>query len=108
MFSVNEMTSAWESLVGTVENGYEQMVDEYTNDLACRDWLAAAWPLFTERVRVARQEELDVLDGRFMAATIEDAEGALGRFHRATSTGGWWWRRLPKVRGGEFARDLDA
>ena len=61
-FSINEMTGAWRSLVTEIEAGYDQWADEYTNDLACRDWLALAWPMLTERVRQARQRELDKLD----------------------------------------------
>jgi hypothetical protein len=107
-FSVNEMTSAWRALVAEVEAGYDQMVDEYTNDLACRDWLAFAWPMFTERVRSSRQSELDALGARFRAATTEDTDGKLARFYRVESKAGWWWRRLPTCREGQFARDLDA
>ena len=106
-FSLNEMTESWRSLVAEVEGGYDQMVDEYTNDLACRDWLALAWPMLTERVRSIRRPELDALDARFRAATVEDTSGRLARFYRVENKDGWWWRRLPLQRRGEFARDLD-
>jgi hypothetical protein len=89
-------------------SAYDQLVDEYTNDLSCRDWLALAWPLLTEHVRSVRQAELDALDARFIAATTEDAEGRLAHFYRVEAKDGWWWRRLPSQRHGEFARDLDA
>ena len=46
-FSVNEMTNAWRRLVAEIEPGYDQLVDEYTNDRSCRDWLALAWPMLT-------------------------------------------------------------
>lgn len=105
-FSVNEMTRGWSRLVAEVERGYDQLVDEYTNDLSCRDWLALAWPMLTENVRLARQSELDALDARFMAATTEDADGRLGRFRHIEAGDGWWWRRLPTRREGAFARDL--
>ena len=85
-FSVNEMSSAWRDLVAEIEVGYDQFVDEYTNDLACRDWLALAWPMLTDRVRSARQSQLDA---RFLAATIEDTEGRLARFYRVDSKDGW-------------------
>jgi hypothetical protein len=54
VFTPNEMADSWAGLIDQVEEGYRLCVDEYTNDLACRDWLAQAWPLFTERVRAAR------------------------------------------------------
>ena len=107
-FTVNEMVAMWRSLVTQVESGYDEMVDEYTNDLCCRDWLALAWPMFTAKVQAARQEELDALDARFLAATSEDTGGRLGRFDRVESKDGWWWRRLPTKRLGTFAADLDA
>jgi hypothetical protein len=31
-FTVNEMMDAWESFVAAVEVGYDQLVDEHTND----------------------------------------------------------------------------
>lgn len=106
-FSVNEMTEAWRQLVTEIEAGYDQVVDEYTNDLACRDWLALAWPMLTAHVRSVRQAELDELDARFLAATLEDAEGRLATFYRVESKVGWWWLRLPTRRCGVFAHELD-
>jgi hypothetical protein len=100
------MMGAWEQLVAQIEFGYDGMADEYTNDLACRDWLAAAWSLITDGVRAARKPELDDLDLRFLEATAEDDEGALSCFYRRDPEDGWWWRRLPIRRLGEFARDL--
>ena len=79
-FTLNEMFDAWASLVVEVENGYDQMVDEYTNDMACRDWLALMWPRLTDRVRNARVDELDVLDARFRTATVDDDGLAIGSF----------------------------
>jgi hypothetical protein len=105
-FTLDEMMTAWEQLVAKVELGYSDMVDEYTNDLACRDWLAAAWPLVTDHVRTVRKPELDALDLRFLAATAEDSAGELRRFYRIEANDGWWWRRLPLRRFGEFAADL--
>lgn len=107
-FSVNEMTDAWRQLIAEVEAGYDQLVYEYINDLSCRDWLSLAWPMLTEHVRSVRQAELDELDARFTAATTEDTEGRLAQFYRVEAKDGWWWRRLPSRRHGEFARDLGA
>ena len=33
-FDLNEMLGAYQQLVTKVEEGYDEMVDEYTNDLA--------------------------------------------------------------------------
>jgi hypothetical protein len=105
--SVNEMTDSWRRIVAEIETGYDQVVEEYVLDLSCRDWLALAWPMFSERVRSVRQAELDALDARFMAATVEDTEGRFARFSRAEGEDGWWRLRLPARRHGEFARDVD-
>jgi hypothetical protein len=105
-FTLNEMFDAWAALVADVERGYDQMVYEYTNDMACRDWLALVWPMLTQRVREARAEELELLDARFKAATEDDGGLAVGRFYRVESKDGWWWRRRPIKVAGEFAADL--
>ncbi|MCR6689856.1 hypothetical protein [Cellulomonas sp.] len=105
-FNLDEMLGAWESLVAEVEAGYGLMVDEYTNDLACRDWLAVVWPMVTERVRDAWSPELAALDARFKEASEDDGGQAIGRFYRVQGKDGWWWRRRPKNGRGEFAADL--
>ncbi|MDE8589176.1 hypothetical protein [Arthrobacter sp. NQ4] len=105
-FTLDEMMTAWEQLVAQVELGYSDMVDEYTNDLACRDWLAAVWPLIAEHVRTVRAPELNALDLRFLAATTEDTAEELGRFYSTDAKDAWWWRRLPLRRFGGFAADL--
>ena len=63
-FTLNEMFEAWSALVTEADRGYDQMVDEYTNDMACRDWIALVWPKLTQRGRDARTEELQALDER--------------------------------------------
>ena len=105
-FTLNEMLDAYEALVVEVEQGYDQMVDEYTNDLACRDWLALAWPMLTERVQHLRQAELEALDERFRAASIDDGGQALRRYFRVDNKSGWWWRRRPIKVVGDFAAAL--
>jgi hypothetical protein len=101
-FGLNEMLSAYERLVTKVEEGYDEMVDEYTNDLSCRDWLALAWPM----LRDARATELEALDTRFRAATVEDGGRALSRYFAVERKDGWWWRRRPARVAGTFAADL--
>lgn len=49
-FTVAEMIDKWARLVAEVEDGYHDMVEEYTNDLYSRNWLHEAWPLLTEDV----------------------------------------------------------
>lgn len=49
VFTVSEMAEQWAWLVAKVESGCD-MVDEYANDLCCRDWLAEAWPMLTHHL----------------------------------------------------------
>ncbi|MET9922871.1 hypothetical protein ABZZ04_38300 [Streptomyces sp. NPDC006435] len=71
MVTLNAMMEAWEALVQDVEEGFDsELVWEYANMLRCRRWLAEAWPVFTDRIRAARQAELDALDARFQLATV--------------------------------------
>jgi hypothetical protein len=104
---INEMTDAWRLFVAEIETGYDQVVEEYILSLRCRAALALAWPTLSERVRSSRQAELDALDARFMAATVEDTEGRFARFSRVEGDDAWWWLRVPVRRYGEFAPDLD-
>jgi hypothetical protein len=105
-FGLNEMLEAYEHLVTKVEEGYDEMVDEYTNDLSCRDWLALAWPMLTERVRDARATELEALDNRFRSATFDDGGQTLSRYFAVERKDGWWWRRRPARIAGTLAADL--
>lgn len=105
VFTVEEMLNAWSALVNEVEGGYDDMVDEYTNDLTSRDWLAAALPMLTKPAQAAHQVTLDDLDHRFRAATLDDDGRAVGQFFHIDNKAGWWWRRVPTRHGGQF--DVD-
>jgi hypothetical protein len=104
--SFDQMMNIWKWLVTHIESEYDEMVDEYTNDLGSRDWLAAAWPLLTDHVREGFQKELDALDSRFLAATEEDTRGALRYYYHVERQEGWWWRRIPIHRSGYLADQL--
>lgn len=92
VFTLNEMFDVWASLVVEVENGYDETsLHEFTNDMACRTWLAEAWPMLTERIHAARGAELAELDARFRAATI-------GRGHGGDDSPWWLSRSLRVVR----------
>jgi hypothetical protein len=84
----DEMLKAYEGLVDRVVEGYGETVYEYGNDRACRDWLALAWPLFTESVRQSRTADLAAVDDRFRAATADDGGRSLGRFFDVESREG--------------------
>lgn len=96
--SLNEVMDAWRDLVEEVEAGYSASVYEYSHDASCRHHLDRIWAILSPAVRTARQDELDALDARFRAAT-EPSTALAGRE-------GWWWRRVPILREGEFSEDI--
>jgi hypothetical protein len=104
--TLDQMAAAWAALVAEVEIGYDLEVEDYTNDLTCRDWLAAAWPMLSAGAQAARQDELSALDERFRAATVDDTDGRVARYYRLEPDDGWWWRRVPTSRTGNLAETL--
>ena len=99
-FSLNDVLSAWEQFVETVESGYTMTVDDYTNDASIRQWPEDARAFVTPRVAASFDERLVPIDARFRQATTETASPLPGAGE------GWWARRIPKVRVGELAEDL--
>lgn len=98
------LLALWESFVESVETGYEDSVDEYTNDLSARDVLEGVPTTGTSWASLRRQ--LTALDTRFEAATVPDNQARLAEFF--TIGPGWWWRRLPRKVGGSLAATLGA
>ena len=105
-FTVERMVDNWAWLVARVELGYDENVDEYTNDLACRNWLHEAWLLLDDVTVLRWSDTIKALDTRFRAATVEDDGIALGWYHRIPSPELWWWRRHPRLLVGELARQV--
>ncbi len=108
-FTVKEMVDTWAWLVGKVEDGYGDMVEEYTNDLYGRNWLHEAWPILNERAIVLWTPRIKTLDDRFRAATVFDDGIAMSQFHRISGFDPidmWWWRRHPRLLVGELGRSL--
>jgi len=96
--TLNEHVDGWASLVGVVEAGYTMTVDDYTNDLAVRQWLELAEPMLTERVRDSLQSRLAPLDERFRRATVVPSRPLPG------CVAGWWCR-LPRTLVKELRED---
>jgi hypothetical protein len=105
-FTVSEMVDRWAWLVAEVEGGYGDLVDEYTNDLYCRNWLHEVWILLEAHVIVAWSPKIEELDDRFRSATIDDDGQALSQFHRIDDPGMWWWRRHPRLLVGDLGQSL--
>jgi hypothetical protein len=100
-WTVNHQLDAWRQLVDQVEQGdYTMTVDDYTNDLAVREWLDLARPLLTESVRQRVDHELGPSDERFRQATFEPIRWLPGCSDRS-------WCRLPIRLAGELAEDVE-
>ena len=95
----------WRHFVAQVERGYDDSIYEYTNDLSVRDRLARVVQGAGAGLRGELERVLADDDGRFEAATEASAR-PLGAFGEAG--GPWWWRRVPRRRGGELAEDLES
>ncbi|MCX4960277.1 hypothetical protein [Streptomyces virginiae] len=92
MVTLNSMMEAWEALVEDTEEGFDaELIWEYAQRLRCRRWLAEAWPVFTDRIRAARQAELDALDARFQLTTVP--------LNGQADDGGWHSRRPRLIEG---------
>ena len=104
VFTLDGEISQWLWLVDKIERGYPDSVDEYTNDLACRDWIHLVWPMVTDAVRNAYTDQLQAIDQRFVTATLEDGGQMLSNFYRVENKSGWWWRRRPARVVGAMAR----
>ncbi|MDT0485381.1 MULTISPECIES: hypothetical protein [Streptomyces] len=89
-WTLNSLLAAWSSVVEDLVDGYSDCAPEFVNDVWCRGALARVWRLLPSRVRVIRQRELDVLDGRFRAATV-------GRPDRDDESHQWWVHRIPQI-----------
>jgi hypothetical protein len=98
--TLNEAVGRWEQLVASVEDGYSMTVDDYTNDLAVREWLERVLAMLTPGMQASLARRLAPLDDRFLLATVEPK-------HRMPGAGSEWWYRLPKVLVAELAEDAE-
>jgi hypothetical protein len=96
--SLAGLIRAWNELVAQVEAGYDWSIDEYWNDLTCREQLARieqAAPAVADWLN----QELQDPDERFRAATRESG--------RPQPEAKWFMNRIPRHPGPELARDVD-
>jgi hypothetical protein len=76
-------------------NTYTATVDDYTNDLCSRDYLAEVASRASNDLRTTIEDHLAPADEAFRASTVEDTDGRLGRSFRIQREDGWWWHRRP-------------
>ncbi|MFJ7779411.1 hypothetical protein [Streptomyces yangpuensis] len=95
--------NAWAALVGVIGRGYGDDIDEYTNDLHCRNRLHEAWLLLDEHVVQRWTPRIKALDDRYEVATTDDDGQALDQFHRPPGLDLW---RHPRILTGDLGRAL--
>ncbi|SNR78405.1 hypothetical protein [Actinoplanes regularis] len=86
-FTVEDRVNDWAWMVTTVENGYSDVVEEYANDLYCRNWLHEAWLLLDDQTLVRWNDRIRDLDDRFRMATVDDDGYVLSQFHHGGKPG---------------------
>ncbi|MFE7267968.1 hypothetical protein ACFU9B_39175 [Streptomyces sp. NPDC057592] len=109
-FTVADRVGAWAALVRVIERGYDDDIDEYIDDLYCRNWLHEVWLLLDEHIVQIWTPQIKALDDRYKAATVDDDGQALHQFlhqfHRQPGPDLWWWRRHPRILAGDLGRSL--
>jgi hypothetical protein len=92
--SLAEALRCWARLSEEV-NRYTATVDDYTNDLCARDYLAEVASRASSHLRTAIEDQLATADVSFRQSTVEDIDGRLGRYAQIQREDGWWWHRRP-------------
>lgn len=94
----------WEWFVEVVEQGYDDSIYEYTNDLSVRDLLESVSVACPPPLRDRLTDTLDAWDDRFRKATVALQKPLMQR--EGNEQPGWWWVRVPVRLGAELEKDL--
>jgi len=102
--TLSGLLQRWQDFVLQIEQGYQDSIYEYTNDLSVRDLLEEV----LKEVPQTLQKELTQLirpwDARFDNATKKTRRPVLP--HIGQESLSWWWFRVPKHLGEELEADL--
>lgn len=85
---------AWRDLAAEVGT-YEATIDDYTNDLCARDYIAGFSAAASVELQAYIANEVAAADDQFRASTEPDVDGLVGRYFRIDNKDGWWWRQRP-------------
>ena len=92
--SLDREVRAWTRLSEEV-NTYTATVDDYTNDLCSRDYLAEFASRASDDLRGHIEHQIAAADETFRASTVEDTDERLKGYFRIQPDDGWWWHRRP-------------
>jgi hypothetical protein len=98
--SLQRELQTWRDLAAEVAS-YTPTIDDYTNDLCSRDYIAKFSAAASEGVQEYIASAVAEADDRFRASTEPDVEGFVGHYFRIDDKDGWWWQRRPA--GGPLA-----
>jgi hypothetical protein len=93
----------WENFVFKVEEGYNDSIYEYTNDLSVRDLLQVVVDNCPLTLRNKLIGILQARDERFQKATVKSDHSVLPDKVKSQA---WWWFRVPVKPGSELKNDL--
>lgn len=93
----------WEKFVSDVEDGYNESIYEYTNDLSVRDLLQVVIEKSPLELRDKLIRAIQISDERFNKVTEESKHSFLLDKKMSQE---WWWFRIPVNPGSELKKDL--
>lgn len=102
--TVEKLLSSWQRFVTEVEQGYDDSIDDYTNDLSTRDLLDDVLRAVPQDLSRTLLATIEPLDRRFQQATRADDQHLIETFIRPGE--GWWWSRLPVKLAGSLSKTL--
>lgn len=93
----------WDNFVSEVDEGYNNSIYEYTNDLSVRDLLQEIIDNSPSHLRDKMIAFVRISDERFRKASKESYRSLLPDKEKSQ---GWWWFRVPIKLGSELKNDL--
>ena len=105
--TAGDLVDTWEWLVTEVEQGYDDIVQEYANDLDARVILDRLMAVAPEALLQRIEAWAEPLDRRFLEATVQAQEPFHGSADPASpyAASRWHWR-VPKKLVGELKEDF--
>jgi hypothetical protein len=84
----------WARLSAQVNN-YTATVDDYTNDVCPREYLAEFVSRAPSDLRTTIEDLVTPADETFLESTTVDVDGRLARYFHIQREDAWWWHRRP-------------
>lgn len=99
------LVGSWAIVISAIEDGYRLGMDDYVNDLDCRQTLEDAMDAIHLPADSPLRSEVTALDGRFIVATREVPDALWGE-RKPNRSKYWWSYRLPAQYGQRMQETL--